>query len=91
MAVTREEMVAEGVKRMEILKMMPQPIKEFKEEGKLNLSEHGGLLYWLNEEQEQMVRDWEEAHGNVVYHVIHDYTNIGELLTFLYVSKYTEE
>lgn len=88
---TREQMTKEGVARMRILKMLPQPIKEFEEQGRLNLSENGGILYWLNEDQEKIVRDWEADHGNVVYHVIHNYTNFGELLTLLYVSKYQEE
>ena len=90
MGITREKMVAEGVKRMKMLKMLDQPIKEFKEEGKLNLSERG-MLYWLDEEQEQMVREIEEEIEGVVYHVIHDYTNLGEMFSLMYVSKYKEE
>ena len=91
MAVTREQMVAEAVKRMKVLKMLDQPIKEFKEEGLLNLSENGGYLYWLDDEQKKMVADFEEENGGVVYHVIHSFTNIGELYAFLYVSTYEEE
>lgn len=91
MEVTREQMVEEGAARMVMLKMLPQPIKEFREEGKLNMSENGGFLYWLNDEQKKIVKDWEEEHEGVVYHVIHNFTNFGEMLTFLYVSKYKEE
>ena len=90
MGITRKKMVAEGVKRMKMLKMLDQPIKEFKEEGKLNLSERG-MLYWLDEEQEQMVKEFEEETGGVVFHVIHDYTNIGEIYNLLFVSKHEEE
>jgi len=91
METTREMMVEEGAARMVTLKMLPQPIKEFREEGRLNLSENGGYLYWLNDEQQKLVKDWEEENECIVYHVIHDFTNFGEMLTFLYVSKYKEE
>ena len=56
MKATREMMVEEGVKRMKMLKILPNPIKEFKKHGKLNLSEVRGMLYWLDEEQEKMVK-----------------------------------
>ena len=55
MSELRERQKAEAVKRMKKLGIMEQLIKEFEEEGKLNLSENGGLLYWLNEEEQKMV------------------------------------
>lgn len=91
MAVTREMMVKEGEKRMRALEMLPQPIAEFKREGLLNQSEQMGALYWLNDEEKKMVADFEEENGGVVYHVIHSFTNIGELYSLLYVSQYEEE
>jgi site-specific recombinase len=45
----------------------------------------------LDEEQKKMVQKWEEATGNVVYHVIHDFTQIGELYSLLFVSRDKEE
>ena len=50
----------EAIKRMEMLGLMDTVIKEFKEEGELNLSEQYGLLYWLNDEEKEMVRQFEE-------------------------------
>ena len=38
-----------------------------------------------------MIKEWEKVYNSLVYHIIHDYTNIGELYTLLYVSKYEEE
>ena len=87
----RESQKAEAVKRMKKLGILEQPIKEFEEEGKLNLSESGGILYWLNDEQKKMVEDFEKEHNGLVYHVIHQFTNIGELYNPLYVSEYVEE
>ena len=91
MELAREAMVKEAVRRMKVLKMLPQPIKEFEKEGMLNMSEQMGALYWLSEEEKKMVADFEAENGGVVYHVIHSYTNIGELYSFLYVSQYDEE
>ena len=89
--MTREEMKKEAIKRMKMLKILKTPIVEFEEEDKLNLSEAIGFLYWLNDEQKEMVREFEVEHNAVVYHVIHQFTNIGELYNLLYVSSYDEE
>lgn len=91
MKKTGKEMKSEAVLRMKMFDMLPQPIREFTEEGKLNQSELIGMLYWLSDEQERIVRNWEEETGNMVYHVIHSMTNFGEMLTFLYVSDDDEE
>lgn len=87
----KEKMKAEAVRRMKQYNMYPNVIKEFEREGKLNESERNGMLYWLNEKEEKMVKDWEKETGNMVFHVIHQWTNIGELYTCLYVSRYEEE
>lgn len=89
--LTREEMKTEAVKRMRMLKMLKQPIKEFEEEDVLNMSEIYGALYWLDDRQNELVRKWEKDTGNMVYHVVHDFTDFGELMTLLYVSRYKEE
>lgn len=87
----RTRQKAEAIERMKKLGIMEQPIKEFEEDGKLNLSENGGILYWLDDEQRKMVEDFEKEHNGLVYHVIHQFTNIGELYNLLYVSEYVEE
>ncbi len=81
----------EAIKRMKALGLHHNAIKEFKDYGKLNLSEGIGALYWLNDEQEKVVKEFEETTGNLVYHVIHNFTEFGELLSMLIVSKYAEE
>lgn len=89
--MTRQEQKIEAIERMKMLKMHENPIKEFEVNDKLNQSEHGGILYWLDEKQEQYVKDFEKKYNAVVYHVIHNYTDIGEMLSFLYVSDSPEE
>lgn len=65
-------------------------INEFKDEEKLNLSLEG-FLYWLDEEQTQRVKKFEEETKCMVYHVIQNHMTIGQMLTFLYVSNVEEE
>lgn len=83
--------VEEGVKRMRALKMLKQPINEFKKEGVLNLSENGGYLYWLEPEERDMVAKFEAEHDATVYHVIKSFTAFGVMYSLLYVSAYEEE
>lgn len=89
--MTRQEQKTEAIKRMKLLKLHENPIREFEEEGRLNLSENGGILYWLDEKQQECVKEFETKYNALVYHVIHDLTEFGELLSFLYVSDSEDE
>ena len=91
-----EKQVAEAVKRMKKLGLMPQIVVEFENEGIVQYSEPtpiGGILYWLSNEPEwrEKVRVFEDEYHSLVYHVIHSYTRYGEQLSFLYVSDAEEE
>lgn len=100
---TKGMMIAEAQKveallRMKKLDLHENAIREFKEEGKLNLSEGAkvfdvpvGVLYWLNEEEQKMVDEFEKEYGGKVYHVIKTNTSFGLLYSMLYVSKHPEE
>lgn len=81
----------EAIERMNMLKLSNNIIREFEKEGIINLSENGGYLYWLNGEQQEMVDEFEREHNAVVYHIIHNFTQFGELYTLLYVSEDEEE
>ena len=81
----------EAIERMKMLKIYSQAIKEFEKENVINVSEHGGILFWLDDEQQEMVKRFEEKYNAVVYHVIHNYTEFGELYSLLYVSKHEGE
>lgn len=86
----REEMKKEAINRMKTLKLHPNIIREFSNENKLNLSLNGALCH-LNDKQLARVQEFEHQYHTLVYHVIHNYTQFGELLSFLYVSQHTEE
>lgn len=89
--VSREAKKDEALKRMKMLDIFPTTQKEFREEDKLNESEGAGILYWLNDEEQEMVRKFEEEYDALVYHVIHSLTNIGEMYALLYVSDHPDE
>ena len=76
---------------MKKLGSMEQPIKEFEDEDKLNLSEVVGYLYWLDDDEKEMVKKFEEENNALVYHIIKANTNIGMIYNLLYVSEYVEE
>ncbi|MDD4815521.1 MAG: hypothetical protein PHQ62_00050 [Clostridia bacterium] len=77
----------EAIERMKMLEIYPATIREFERDNIINKSEHGGILYWLDENEQEMVKKFEEKHNAVVYHVIHNYTGFGELYSLLYVSE----
>lgn len=86
----KEKMKEEAISRMNILKLHPNVIKEFSNSGKVNLSLNAAL-YYLNDEQLARVQEFEQKYNALVYLVIQNHTQFGELLSFLYVSQYTEE
>lgn len=86
----KEEMKKEAINRMKMLKLHPTIIKEFSNKGILNFSLNAAL-YYLNDKQLARVQEFEHQYHTLVYHVIHNYTQFGELLSFLYVSQHTEE
>ena len=80
----------EALERMKMLNLFENAIRDFQQDNKVNMSECG-FLYWLDDEQTKMVSEFETEHDALVYHVIHNYTEFGELLTFFYVSDQEEE
>lgn len=85
------EQKQEAIARMKKLDIYTPAITDFEKENLINKSEHGGILYWLNENEKEMVKEFEEKYGAMVYHIIHNYTNFGELYALLFVSKYKDE
>ena len=89
--MTKQEQKIEALARMKMLKLHKNAINQFDKEDVLNLSEGYGALYWLDENQKEYVKTFEEKYNSVVYHVIHNITEFGELLAFLYVSNEEDE
>lgn len=81
----------EAIKRMKMLKLHPNAIREFSNDNVINLSEGYGALYWLDDTQKELVAKFETKYNAIVYHVIHSFTEFGEMLAFLYVSNHQDE
>lgn len=87
----------EAVKRLKMLKVLPEVINEFKE-GVVYYSERqsamfDGILYWVSNkpEYEKAVKDFEEKYGALVYHAQLMHTCDGDMLSLLYVGAHQDE
>ena len=91
--VSREKKKEEAIKRMKVLGLFKPCIKAFESRDGLQLTEPTGGLYEFSDNKELIakVKEFEEEYDALVYHVIHTYTQFGELYNFLYVSDYEEE
>ena len=90
MNVSIEKKKQEAIERMKTLGIFSQTIKQFKG-GQVSYSEPTGANYWLDEDQEKIVKGFEEEHNALVYFAIRSYTEFGKLDALLYVSDYEEE
>lgn len=92
MEVSREKKKIEAVIRMKKWGIYGDTIQQFEKEGLISESRQPfGACFWLDDEQKKRVEQFEKEHNALVYHVIHSFTNIGELENYLYVSDYEEE
>ena len=91
MNITVEIKKQEALRRMKQLKLHENCINEFEKDGVINKSENGGILYWLEDNEKEIVKEFEKEYDSTVYHVIYNDTEFGELLTLFYVSDYEEE
>ena len=91
--VSNETKKKEAIKRMEALGLFKPCIKVFTKYDEVQLSEQTGGLYEFSDDEDlcEKVKEFEEEHDALVYHVIHTYTEFGELYSFLYVSDNEEE
>lgn len=74
--------------------LMKNVAQDFFTDKKLNKSEDTPLcaaLYWLNDEEKKIVKDFEQEYDAVVYHVVHSHTNLGSMYSLMYVSCHPEE
>lgn len=92
MKVSREIKKEEAIKRMKAMGIIPDAVKQFKKEDIVMISEPPlGGLYYLNEEQKEMVKNFENEWNALVYLVVRSYTNIGIMDNIFYVSDHADE
>lgn len=95
--MTMEDKVqAEVLKRMKRLQLHGNVARDFKRKTRLlNYSEPqrfgsmlAGILYWVEDEEIlNKIKEVETQNNITVYHLIHNYTEFGELYSMLYVGN----
>ena len=89
--MNREERFIEAIERMKMLKL-DRPCIEAFTKGKVWESEGYGALYEVNQEEQEIIDNFEKNHkGCLVYHMIHNKFEFGECYSMLYVSSNKEE
>ena len=93
MNVSRELKKSEALKRMTALDLFEPCIRVFNKRDEVQLSEMTGGLYEFSDDAElnAKIKEFEKQYNALVYHVIHTFTQFGELYNFLYVSDYDDE
>lgn len=93
MKIAREIKKAEAIQRMKELGLFEPCIKNFEKYDEVQMSEVTGGLYEFsgNAELTAKVKEFEEENNALVYHVIHTYTDFGEMYNFLCVTDYEED
>ena len=88
-----EEIKNECLRRMKALDLHDEGdwtcVGDFRKNGTPWKSEFHGILYWLDDDEKQLVKDFEkkfERHKIKVYHCYKAHTEFGEILYMLYVE-----
>ena len=92
MNVSREIKKEEAIKRMRAMNIYSNAIKQFKNADIVMVSEPPlGGLFWLNDEEKEMVSKFEQENNALVYLVVRSFTNLGIMDNIFYVSDYQDE
>lgn len=97
---TREEMIEEACRRLQMLDLHSDVLRSFKKDNTLYYSERRyvfgalcGVLFWVStiEKYVKIIKDFEEKHNAVVYHATLENMIFGKCLDLFYVNKNKEE
>ena len=90
----KEKQKQEAIKRMKILKLLPNIIEDFKTEDIVFYSESlsrdfQGILYWVSNKEDfvELIEHFEDRYEALVYHAILGHYDFGTCLNLLYVSN----
>jgi len=88
----------EAIRRMRKLELHDDGeytcLPDFEKNNNVWKSEFYGALYWLDDEEKEIVKQFEEKykkHNVMVYHCYKAHTQFGEILYMLYVSNQSGE
>ena len=85
------ELKNEAIKRMKILQLKDEIIKEFKDTDTLYISNLGGTLEIADDEQMKFVKEIEQTKNMLVYHLIHIITRYQDITYYLFVDNNKKE
>lgn len=92
MNISKEAKKSEAIARMKALGVFPETIRQFEKEDLVSKSEPPfGAFYWVEDDELEELRTWEEEHNALVYLVVRSYTTFGTMDSYLFVSDYEEE
>ena len=89
--MSRASMMKEAKKRMKKMGILNEAIRQL-DEGYVNVS-YGrwGALFWADDEVQKKIEEVEKRYDSVVYLVLHNNTEMGELYAMLMVTPYKED
>ena len=92
MIISKEKKKEEALKRMKKWGIFYQTIEQFEKDDLVSISEPPiGAFYWVEGEELDNVRQFEEQYNALVYCIVRSYTQYGVMDAYLYVSDYKEE
>lgn len=83
-----ENLKEKGLNMLRFLRVYINVIYDYKYKDRLNRSEHSGILFWLSEEEQELVNTFEKENPNCkVYHIIKTNSlDFGTVYDLLYVT-----
>ncbi len=92
MNVSREAKKTEAVRRMELLGIFPETIRQFEDDDYVSISDPPyGAFYWIDADAQKVVHKFEQDYNALDYLGVSAYTPIGRMDAFLYVSDHKDE
>lgn len=92
MNIAMEIKKEEAIKRMKAMDIFDPAIKQFKEEGRVCVSEPPiGGLYWAEKELKERIEKFEKENNALVYLVVRAFTSFGKMDSLLFVGDYKED
>lgn len=92
MKTTKQERKEQAIKCLNELNIYKPYIDGFKKYDQVcYFEQYGGFWAYQDPELENKIKEIEEKYNCTVYAITHDYTEFGELYSFLIITDYKEE
>lgn len=88
----KDKLKKEAISRMKKIGIYKPIIEQFEKDDIVSESALPfGACFWLSDEQKERVKEFEDKHNCLVYHVIQSFVEDMKMECYLYVSPYEEE